>query len=637
MKKSNTYIPTDVTVQNRKSYKPNLHARTLKVNQTIWDMIKILDKSELYGFHFEAKIASKSTFVTLIHDDIELLKEAKRRLKTFADAEGVVLIAKVKKQKSAKVIWIVLGTILVTVIFSLILFNLYGDKILSSFNLLNTTSPKSYNTQQPIVEEIVEVDIEKLKALKDSFSNSDNRVNSKVFKAMDITASVVSSLVSDEEKAKYSSEELVKDFKGKSGLKFVLKDGNLSRDFNATVKELNDYAMHFVKEGNLSLATKFYKRALENKEITKEERVVTLAHQGELFEKMGEVNATERIYRQVLEELSPLVKKDFEKYAIANTLVVSKIRALTKNQREQQKLLLQSDKIYKKLLAKLREKAKQGKERNKIRLGMALNIMANFYAYEKRDFNLSISLREEAIELYALLSKKGKNRFTILQYKSLNSLAKTYLLMDKRELALKKYFEAVDVIKPILDKKSMKNYTYLALSYSRLSQLKLEEEKFKVAKSYYKQSLDIYKKLFEKNRSNLYRVYLIEMERLLAKIEAKRGEYLIAKRHYKRAILSYKKLNRLNHLKYSLEVANLLNDLALLDLENNKPIEAGVSLHEAIALAKKSLKLDNILARQSLARSYAYRSYLALLEKDKESATDFYMKSIEFKKINKRS
>ena len=626
MKKTNTYIPTDVTTQNKKTYSANLHAKSLKINQIIWDMIKILDKLELYGFHFEAKIGSTRTFVILMHEDEVLLEEAKKRLKFIAEDEGVVLLSKVKKKKSSKAMWIILGIILAITVIFWVIFNLYGDKILSKFKYLSSTSHKIEKQHKPIVEKIVEVDIEKLKALKDSFSESNNALDPKVFKAMDITTSIISSMVSDEEKAKYSSKDVVKNFKGKSGFKFVLKDGNLSKDFNATVAELNGYAMHFVKESNLSLATKFYDRALAHKEITKEELIVTLAHQGELFEKMGDINTTEVKYRQILKLLPPLVKKDFEKYAITNALVLSKIKTLINNSKIEQKLLVQSDEIYKKLLAKLRKKAKKGKEKNQIHLGMALNIMANFYAYDKKDFNTSISLREEAIGLYRVMSKKKKYPFTLLHYKSLNSLGRTYQLMNKSALAFKNYLEALDILKPILEKKTMKNYAYLALSYRILSQLKLEDKDFKSAKIYYKQALDIYQRLFTRNISNLHRVYLIEMEKLFAKIEAKRGELSTAKRHYKKAIHSYKKLNQSTHLKYNLEIAKTLNDLALLDLEN-KPIEAGIELHQAIALAKKSLKIDYRLAQQTLAKSYAYRSYLAYLEEDRESASRFYRMS----------
>ena len=632
MKKTNTYIPTDVIAQNKKTYNANLHAKSLKINQIIWDMIKILNKFELYGFHFEAKIGSTRTFVTLMHEDEALLEEAKKRLKFIAEDEGVRLLSKVKERKSSKIIWIILGIILaITVIFSMT-FSFYGDKILYKFNYLINPPIEVHKQHQPIVEKIVEVDIEKLKILKDSFSKSENILDPKVVKAMDITTSIVSSMVSDEEKAKYSSENVVKNFKGKSGFKFVLKDGNLSKDFNATVAELNDYAMHFVKENNLSLATKFYDRALAHKEITQEELMVTLANQGELFEKMGDMNATEVTYRQILNLLPPLVKKDFEKYAITNALVLSKIKTLIKNSQVQKKLLLQSDEIYKKLLTRLREKAKKGKVKYKIRLGMALNIMANFYAYDKKDFNASISLREEAIELYSMMSKKKKYPFTLLNYKSLNSLGRTYQLINKRELAFKNYLEAIKIIHPILEKKSMKNYDYLALSYRVLSHLKLEDKDFKSAKIYYKEALDIYQKLFNKNRSNLYKVYLIEMEKLFAQIEAKRGEISTAKRHYKQAIRSYKKLNQPSHLKYNLEIANTLNDLALLDLED-KPIEAGIELYEAISLAKKSLKIDYSLAQQTLAKSYAYRSYLSFLEGDRESSSQFYRESMRLSSV----
>ena len=121
------------------------------------------------------------------------------------------------------------------------------------------------------------------------------------------------------------------------------------------------------------------------------------------------------------------------------------------------------------------------------------------------------------------------------------------------------------------------------------------------------------------------------MERLFAKIEVKKGEYLIAKRHYKNVIHSYRKLNQLSHLKYNLEIANTINELVLLNLEDN-PIEAGIELHQAINLAKQTLEIDYRLAKETLAKSYAYRSYLAFLEKDRESASQFYMKSMRLKK-----
>ena len=630
MKQTNTYIPTDVTLQNKKTYNPNLHAKSIKINQVIWDMIKILNQLELYGFHFEAKIGSKRTFVTLLHEDEALLHEAKKRLHFIAKDEEVTLVLKIKKRKSRKAMWIALGVVLVLTLISSLLFKIYGDKLLSQVNRLMSTPQKVHTQNQPIVEEVIEIDIEKLKMLKDSFSESDNQLDPKVAKALEITTSIISSMVSDEEKAKYSAENVVKSFKGKSGFKFVLKDGNLSKDFNATVAELNDYAMHFVKENNLSLATKFYERALENKEITQEELMVTLAHQGELLEKMGDMNATEVTYRKILKEILPLVKKDFEKYAITNALVLSKIKTLIQNPQEQEKLLLHSDDIYKKLLVQLREKAKNGKEKNKIRLGMALNIMANFYAYDKKDFNASIHLREEAIELYGTMSKKRKYPFTLLHYKSINGLGKTYQLMNNQELAFKNYLEAIKVIKPLLKKKSMKNYDYLALSYRILSQLKLKGKDFKTAKTYYQQALTIYQKLFKKNRSNLHKVYLIEMERLFSEIKAKRGELYVAKRHYKKVIRSYKKLNQPSHIKYNLEIANTLNDLAFLDLEK-KPIEAGIELYEAISLAKQILKIDHHLAQKTLAKSYAYKSYLAYLEEDKETASQLYRKSLKLK------
>jgi len=593
-------------------------------------MIKILDQNELYGFDFEAKIGENRTTVIMSHEDKYSLKKARNTLKDFYDYADFVFLTKVIKKKSDNTMWVILAIALIFFLIIILFWFFYEKDLIfsSSTNSISIALSEVNQSSKPVIEEI-EIDIEKLKAFKDSFSEKNTTtLDAGTMKALNITTSIISSLVSEKEKAKYSSKKLVESFKGKSGIRFVAKDGNLSKDFNATIKDLNAYAQGFIKDNNVSLALQCFDKALDvniSKE-NKDEVLLTLANQGEVYENIGQIEKAKKSYSQILE----LTKEDSIKYGLTNALIHSKLSDIYKdlNQTEIVKEeLIKSETLYKNLLIEFRKKSKNGKI-NKSQLAWGLNHLANFYENYKKEYIVSIQMRKEAISLYKDLSKKNPKKFAILYYKTLNSLGNTYLLLNKIDLARKTYIDALNIAKKVLKKSSFK-----ALSFRALARVEIKNKKFIKAEKYYNDALKIYKKL-QKKHSKLYSDKLIEMYSCFAFLEKEKGNYKLAEKRYKKVILSYKKMNRENPLKYNLKIAKALNDLAsmqILYLKN--PIDAEIKLFESLSLAKKVKEIEQKKAKEVLAQTYRSLAYLAILEKNMRSAWDYYQKVNSLKKF----
>ncbi len=623
MKKINTYEPTDVNYHGGLKHGANIHSVSVQVNQYVWDMMKVLDQHELYGFDFEAKIGENKTIVILRHEEKDALKKARKVLKDSHDESDFVFLTKVIKKKSDKTMWIILAIVLVLALVCWFLWFLYEADLISFST--PTEAPKVISST-PVIEDI-EIDVEKLKAFKDSFFERNGTViDARTMKVMEITTSVISSMVSEEEKAKYSSKNLVESFKGKSGIRFVAKDGNLSNDFNATVKELNAYAQTFIKDSNVSLALQCFDKALDSNTSSKDELLQTLANQGELYENIGQIEKAKEAYSQILES----IPEDSVKYGLTNALIHSKLSKIYEDLNQTQlaeNSLKKAEILYKNLLIEFRKKSKNGKV-NQTQLAWALNYLANFYADNKKEYALSIEIRKEAMTIYKELSKKNPKKFVLLYYKTINSLGKTYLVLNKIELARKTYRSALDITKKVL-----KDNFYTALSFRALAMVEIKNKKFTKAKRYYNNAFKIYKKLADKN-SKRYRPKLIEMYACFAYLEKEKGNYELAKKRYKKVILTYKKMNKEKPLEYNLEIAKALNELSFIEIVHFKnAIEAEIKLFEAISIAKKVKKIEQKEAKKILAESYRSLAYLAILEKNMQSASDYYKKAYALEKF----
>jgi len=252
--KKNTYESTDVIYHGGVKYGSDIHGVTLKVNKIIWDMIKILDKEALFGFHLTAKIGVNKSIVIVRHKDTEMLNKAKQLLKEFQEIQNLLILMKTyqEQKKSGAKFWI-------RIVIILLLLAAVGTGLFYYYNHMKNVpieqKIKLSTNEDPIIEK-VEIDIKTLKALQESFENENTPVQSMVTKAMEISTAVISDMVPDSMKEEYSSEALVQNFKGKSGIQFVLKDSNMSEDLNLSIKELHRYASKFIDDNNFSNALK---------------------------------------------------------------------------------------------------------------------------------------------------------------------------------------------------------------------------------------------------------------------------------------------------------------------------------------------------------------------------------------------
>ena len=119
--KKNTYESTEVTYDGGVEYGSDIHAVAIRSNKIVWDMIKILDKNMLFGFHFKTELAKYRTIIVMTHLDEDMIDKAKHLLTDFNNIPDVLFLAKVKKKKSSnRALKIALGfSILALILFGL--------------------------------------------------------------------------------------------------------------------------------------------------------------------------------------------------------------------------------------------------------------------------------------------------------------------------------------------------------------------------------------------------------------------------------------------------------------------------------------------------------------------------------------
>jgi len=466
IKKKNYYDSTEVNHEGGKKYGSDIHAIAIRTNHIIWDMIKALDSKELFGFYFTAKISVKKTIIIMHHEDKEMLNIGKETLRDFHDIENVLFLAKIKKPKPKKNIVLLLMALLVIPLLLVGGYFLYGHNI--ELFIEKSFTQKSNNV---IGTETIEIDINALKAMQKSFDNQKDPMQERITKTMMATPSVVSAMVPESEKEKYSSEALVKNFKGKGGLKFVLKDANMSnKDFNMSVNGLNEYVSNFIKENNCSEVLNYYDDVIKaDKSATKEDLAIANNNKAKLYLEENELDKAEDMFvdslnisKELEQEAQKGVKTEIKrKIEIEQNrdnpnryenFVAYNLKELSHIYRDSNRTELADDQInkalqvYIKVVNIYRKLAKKKPDIFQSRLGWSINMLANFYHEEKSDFNKSIELRNEAVDIYTKLDIATPNKFTIALFKTVNSLAKSYLFSDRLKIAQQNYQKALKII-----------------------------------------------------------------------------------------------------------------------------------------------------------------------------------------------
>ena len=656
MKKKNTYQSTDITASGANKHMSGIHNKCIRTNQYVWDMMKVLDRQEMYGFHFEAKVGVKKIMVILHHESQNQLDTAQKILKNVAKNADVLFLTKLKEKKTNKLGMIffisIFSLVIMTLIVSLLFKNGYFDsliKTVQSKEIIEQSNIKkvfSIGENEPVVEEIV-IDIEKLKLLKESFEEQNSTsLSPKVMKALTMSTAIISEMVSEEEKAKYSAEALVKSFKGKSGFKLVIKEEDkLNKDFNKTVKELNAYAMHFVQENNLSEALSYYDKVSKEDNISKKEAMINSYHKAEIFEKMGLNEEAKSAYANALNSNKDLNATSYETEVSKedngtvvhslNELIslghLAKIHQDLNETKKAKEIIEKAQNLYKLLIVELKKYGDVKSEE----LALALNYLASFYTDNNQNL-LSIEIRKEALKIYEKLLTKESIKFGLTYYKTLNSLGEGYLKIEKIKLAKQTYKKSFDLIKKLIKSKIVKDKSYKALSYRALAMVAIKQKKLKEAKKYYINALNIYRTLEKKEKK--YQLQIADMHGEFAVVYALEKKFKLAKKEYREGIYKFIKMNKKAPLKYNLEIAKLLNSSALMkisnyDMNSTEILYAKIELRESKKWAKKAIEINFKEAKKSMTESYAYLAYIAGSNKDMVLALEYYKISYALKRV----
>ena len=633
MKKAkNTYEATDVNVGGGKEYGSDLHGITVKINQYVWDMMKVLERHELFGFHFSAKIGTTKTIVVLSHEDQEILEQGRRLLKDISARDQVIFLTKVKEKKSSKKIFVVLGLIAILAIFLKVGLSFYENYKINLEIEERQNSRETASKDGDIITQKIEIDIEKLKVMQEVFKKSKSKEMEMVTKMMGVTTAVISDMVPESEKAKYSSEELVKNFKGKGGFEFVLKDSNQSQDFDATAEELNAYAMEFVKENNFESAMACYQKALKKRDISREDKVTTLSNQATLYDKIGEHTKAQENHKRALSLERMLSDQNFEKHAAKMAWSLSKMAEWESNQtKEIPKELEEAKAIYLKLVEKYRKLSETNPQKYQVDLAWSLNLLANFY---ENDLGLtipSLKPREEALLLYQKLLDRDKKERVLSYYKTLNSLANSYKKINQKRRSQELYTKGLTLMQELSQKDSKTYQYYFTLSLLSMAEIEGEMKRFEKAEIYYTKALEAYELLKIKESKHSIPLHLL-VRASRAKYDANRGAFDRAKKEYSYLVESYKALNKLHSHQYNINIANALNGLAMvaiMDKKDQNPKEANSLITTALKYAEAVKKRDYFDYKEVAAKSYVYRGYLYTITGRVDRALKAYEKALK--------
>ena len=706
MKNKNTYENTDITDNGANEHMSSLHHKCIRTNKYVWDMIKVLDKEKMYGFHFETKVGKTKTLVILYHDEKVALNKAQKLLRNVEKNSDILFLTKLRKQKKkGRLGLIIFISLLCLVMVGVIANFLYK---MGHFDFLLDASPSSKSVQssnvatvsennddEPIVEEIV-VDIQKLELLKEGFEEQNNsELTPEVLHTLTVTTGIISEMVSDEEKAKYSSEALVANFKSKNGIKLMVKDDGSNKDFNRTVKELNTYAMNFIKENNLSEALNYYDKTAKEHNLSNEEAMMNAQYKGEIFERMGLHEEAKGSYEKALSlskfflennqtlddlaflddhnvseilsyydkalssdngletgemdnivfqetllnglNLGELFKEKNQTITTLNELVnlghLSQIYEDLNETKRAKEIAQKAQNLYKLLIIELKKYGEVKSEE----LALTLNYLGSFYA-NKNEPLLAIEMNKEALKIYDTLVKKSYEKFSLDYYKNLNTLGTRHLQVGHVKVAKQNYQEAFQFMEKLIKSKTVKNNAYLALSYRALAEVAIQENALKEAKKHYESALDIYRGL-QKQEEKGYSVHITDMHGEFAKLYTLEKKLSLAKEAYQEGIYKFMEMNKASPSKYCLKIAKLLNSSAKMkvsnyDMKSTEIIESKLELRESLEWAKKGIETNFKEAKQSMIESYAYLAYITGKNQNMTLAKKYYKTYYILKKIN---
>jgi tetratricopeptide (TPR) repeat protein len=598
-KDKNSYDDTSVMRQGGKEYGSDIHGVALRVNKHVWDMLKVLKKKKLFGFHFSARLGVKNTVVIMTHKDRDMLNLGQKALHEFQDIDGIIILSKVKKshdfkndlivESSSDVPW-KSKTGISTIIATLLIISGAVYYIMKQ-NQEKKIIPKEDNLtiaeKQVDIEKNIEINIQLMNALSRSFDNKENKkVKEVLAQVLEISTSTdILEKIPGYEKVELDNNKIVSAYQDPN-LKYVIKDSN------GSMKELNEMAQAYTKENNITKAKGILKELIKigkeagSKNIESQEGVAkNLNTLGETYLKEGDKKGAKESFNEALEISSGLAKKDMTKYGDT--------------------------------------------------LAQTHNSIGDFHLQENRveDAEKSYS---EAIRVHKRLASKNHQLYDMRIAKELAKLGTVNLFLNNKKRAKRLYKEAEVRHKRIVElyrnlvKKEPKIYKpHLAYALNNLANLYLyREQNISQAIEPSKEALSIYKEL-DKIEPQKYSEFLILTLHKIASIYNKKERFDIAQKKYKEVIRYSREQNS---TKYDEHIAKSLNALAWIYTKEPKLRDlkkAKEQLYQAIKLYSKLMRKNPKRFNTILSLSYSHLGYIATIEEESEIASKMYKKALE--------
>ena len=640
-KKKNTYSSTDVSYQSGMKYGSDIHQVAIKTNQIVWDMIKILNKKGLFGFHFSSELGTRKTIVNVLHYDKAMLSHAKRELQEFQSIDDLIILYRIKqkKEKNHVRVVVVLMLILATVV-------LVGAGI--GYYLYTQTGFFTPDSQKKsaIIEQFdnnetkqtIEVDIQTLTALKESFEKQEKSESEKaMMQTMVITTDLISEVVPDSLKDKYSSEEVVNKFKG-GGVNLVLKSGaEGSVDLNQSIAELNAYAKDYISNHQYDKALGYYQQAIESNEENTSALLESYAGQGEIYMKSDQLKEAKISYENALALSKHLSKKDKIRYQNTQAWTEAKLSRVYQdlNQtKEVKEALVKAESIYIKTVDLFKKLAQKDPKVHQQNLAWAYNMLANFYHNDKQDFNRSLQVRQKALDIYKALAKREPKRFFERLFRTYNSMGLSYQELKQYTLAQKSYQKGFELIQSIREEESSDYKRHLAQALNLLGVVHTKLEKYNQAYKHLKQAESLYKQLLFED-SHQFKPFLLSVQQDIASLYVHQKEYAKAWRLYQDTFVKYQGLLDKKPLHYNMPMAKILNSMAwiaLVDEKMQKKSQTRRLLHESLSHSKELQKINRFHYASLNFTSYLYLAYLSIHEGNILESFKHYERALSLKR-----
>ena len=679
-KKKNTYTATDINTNGGVQYGSNIHQVTLQMNQSVWDMMKVLKKENLFGFHIESKISKSKIVIILNHKDKESLEQAKKVLKDSFYDDNILFLTKVIEKKKSN---FVRNSYVFIALSSALGVSAYAgfEWYQKNTNPLIVTGEKNYDKElhNEVVIEKVEIDAKKLLALKEVFVEESQFDGIK--KAMAITTDIISMSVSEEEKAKYSTEALVKNFKGKSGIEFVLKESNsteveelhkISKDFIATnhkelnkivsnqssreelvsllkeskefdsfledknnsslninVKELDGYAKAFMEENHKELAEKCYSKALKDYNLTNNDKAYLLIQKAFIALDRNESEKAKENYLLSLDIYKKLSKKNSVDISNKEAFVLEQL-SWYKEGKEKIKLLKEIEDIYLNDIQKLRKLSKKNSKKYEKKLAKELHHIGNFYFNYLNNRDKAISFNKEATDIYKRVKRKDKNSLDRDYLTATYDLVNKYNSIGAFTKSEKNLLEILSLLKPLENEQSLSDKAEL---FKELGTLYSKMKTFKKAEKYYLLSLNRYSDLIEKN---YYKYKPMELKVKLDKTVylVKMKKFAEAEKNYKSILMDYDQLSHNKSTAYNIEMVKVWNSFAkMLFLKGDKNEIQKVQryINNSLKLSTKVIKEESLEVKEVQSQSYFYLALLFELNNNFDKVDSYYQKALKAK------